>query len=188
MYDENGDSRGYGFVRFSDETEQKRALVEMQGVSGLGNRPIKVSHATPKNKPTTTTTSTEQALSQTYANQQQWWQQYQDYSQYYQQYYNYYNYQQPNYYNQQTAAYGTAQQGQQYGTGTANQQQSTTAATTYQAKKVTEKLEDPDVPLDIAAENALYMEEHTGLIDNVVDCHWQPLDTITSKIPEVATT
>lgn len=40
--------RGYGFVRFSDETEQKRALMEMQGAVGLGGRAIKVSQATPK--------------------------------------------------------------------------------------------------------------------------------------------
>ena len=39
---------GYGFVRFSDENEMKRALVEMQGASGLGSKPIRVSVATPK--------------------------------------------------------------------------------------------------------------------------------------------
>jgi len=40
--------RGYGFVRFSDETEQKRALSEMQGARGLGGKAIRVSVATPK--------------------------------------------------------------------------------------------------------------------------------------------
>ncbi|KAK3819679.1 MAG: hypothetical protein J3Q66DRAFT_161032 [Benniella sp.] len=44
-----GMSRGYGFVRFSDESEQLRALHEMQGVY-CGCRPIRVSMATPKNK------------------------------------------------------------------------------------------------------------------------------------------
>ncbi|KAF9432000.1 hypothetical protein BGZ76_011420 [Entomortierella beljakovae] len=44
-----GASRGYGFVRFADENEQQRALHEMQGVF-CGNRPIRVSMATPKNK------------------------------------------------------------------------------------------------------------------------------------------
>ena len=42
-------SRGYGFVRFSQEDEQKRALSEMQGVY-CGNRPMRISTATPKNK------------------------------------------------------------------------------------------------------------------------------------------
>ncbi|KAF9081054.1 tRNA selenocysteine 1-associated protein 1 [Mortierella sp. AD031] len=44
-----GISRGYGFVRFGDESEQLRALHEMQGVF-CGSRPIRISMATPKNK------------------------------------------------------------------------------------------------------------------------------------------
>ncbi|KAK6953982.1 hypothetical protein Daesc_003944 [Daldinia eschscholtzii] len=46
---QTGQSRGYGFVRFSDEKDQQRALVEMQGVY-CGNRPMRVSPATPKNR------------------------------------------------------------------------------------------------------------------------------------------
>lgn len=42
-----GVSRGYGFVRFSDQQDQERALREMQGVY-CGNRPMRVSAATPK--------------------------------------------------------------------------------------------------------------------------------------------
>ncbi|KAK3629291.1 hypothetical protein LTR56_018178 [Elasticomyces elasticus] len=45
----SGMSRGYGFVRFSDEQEQQSALNEMQGVY-CGNRPMRISTATPKNK------------------------------------------------------------------------------------------------------------------------------------------
>ncbi|KAK8163879.1 mRNA binding post-transcriptional regulator [Phyllosticta citrichinensis] len=45
----SGMSRGYGFVRFSEESEQQRALNEMQGVY-CGNRPMRISTATPKNK------------------------------------------------------------------------------------------------------------------------------------------
>lgn len=45
----SGQSRGYGFVRFSDEGDQQRALTEMQGVY-CGNRPMRISTATPKNK------------------------------------------------------------------------------------------------------------------------------------------
>lgn len=44
----NGRSKGYGFVRFSEETDQQRALIEMQHMTGLGRRPIRVSLATPK--------------------------------------------------------------------------------------------------------------------------------------------
>jgi RNA recognition motif-containing protein len=45
----SGMSRGYGFVRFSEEADQQRALTEMQGVY-CGNRPMRISTATPKNK------------------------------------------------------------------------------------------------------------------------------------------
>ncbi|KAF2857127.1 RNA-binding domain-containing protein [Piedraia hortae CBS 480.64] len=44
-----GTSRGYGFVRFADEADQQKALREMQGVY-CGNRPMRISTATPKNK------------------------------------------------------------------------------------------------------------------------------------------
>ncbi|KAK4184705.1 putative RNA-binding protein [Podospora australis] len=44
-----GQSRGYGFVRFTDEADQQRALVEMQGVY-CGNRPMRISTATPKTR------------------------------------------------------------------------------------------------------------------------------------------
>jgi RNA recognition motif-containing protein len=45
----SGMSRGYGFVRFSSEQDQQNALSEMQGVY-CGNRPMRISTATPKNK------------------------------------------------------------------------------------------------------------------------------------------
>ncbi|EWC45824.1 hypothetical protein DRE_05161 [Drechslerella stenobrocha 248] len=45
----SGMSRGYGFVRFADEGDQQRALTEMQGVY-CGNRPMRISTATPKSK------------------------------------------------------------------------------------------------------------------------------------------
>jgi len=44
----NGESRGFGFVRFSNSFEQTAALREMQFFQGLGGRPIRVSSAMPK--------------------------------------------------------------------------------------------------------------------------------------------
>ncbi|VDN16232.1 unnamed protein product [Dibothriocephalus latus] len=44
----NGKSRGYGFVRFSSESDQDKALIEMQNFCGLGYKPIRVSLAIPK--------------------------------------------------------------------------------------------------------------------------------------------
>ena len=43
-----GVTRGFGFVRFSNQAEQMAALREMQNFSGLGGRPIRVSSATPR--------------------------------------------------------------------------------------------------------------------------------------------
>lgn len=43
----SGKSRCFGFVRFSDELERQRALVEMDGV-WFGGRPLRVANATPR--------------------------------------------------------------------------------------------------------------------------------------------
>lgn len=45
-----GISRGYGFVRFTEETDQQRALIEMHGLYCL-SRPMRISPATAKFKP-----------------------------------------------------------------------------------------------------------------------------------------
>ncbi|KAJ7898717.1 hypothetical protein B0H13DRAFT_1623055 [Mycena leptocephala] len=44
-----GTNRGYGFVRFGEEADQQRALVEMHGLYCL-SRPMRISPATPKSK------------------------------------------------------------------------------------------------------------------------------------------
>ncbi|OWF46042.1 tRNA selenocysteine 1-associated protein 1-like [Mizuhopecten yessoensis] len=48
VLENNGRSKGYGFVRFSEETDQQRALIEMQHMTDIGTKPIRVSLATPK--------------------------------------------------------------------------------------------------------------------------------------------
>ena len=48
VLDSSGKSKGFGFVRFSEETDQQRALIEMQHMTGIGRRPIKVGLAAPK--------------------------------------------------------------------------------------------------------------------------------------------
>ncbi|KAE9407244.1 hypothetical protein BT96DRAFT_933577 [Gymnopus androsaceus JB14] len=50
-----GVSRGYGFVRFTDESDQQRALIEMHGLYCL-SRPMRISPATAKFKPTSSMT------------------------------------------------------------------------------------------------------------------------------------
>jgi len=42
VMDDTGSSKGFGFIRFNNETEQQTALTSMMGVSGLGGKPLKV--------------------------------------------------------------------------------------------------------------------------------------------------
>ena len=42
VLDDTGCSKGFGFIRFNNETEQQTALTSMMGVSGLGGKPLKV--------------------------------------------------------------------------------------------------------------------------------------------------
>ncbi|KAH8351839.1 hypothetical protein KR084_000138 [Drosophila pseudotakahashii] len=50
ILDSLGFSKGYGFVRFGIEDEQKSALYDMNGYIGLGSKPIKICNAVPKPK------------------------------------------------------------------------------------------------------------------------------------------
>lgn len=56
ILDSSGFSKGYGFVRFGLEEEQKSALYEMNGYIGLGTKPLKICNAVPKPKMTSTST------------------------------------------------------------------------------------------------------------------------------------
>jgi hypothetical protein len=42
VLDATGCSKGYGFVRFGNESEQQSALYSMTGTPGLGSKPLKV--------------------------------------------------------------------------------------------------------------------------------------------------
>lgn len=54
ILDSSGFSKGYGFVRFGNEDEQKSALYEMNGFIGLGSKPLKICNAVPKPRSATT--------------------------------------------------------------------------------------------------------------------------------------
>lgn len=58
ILDSSGFSKGYGFVKFGLEEEQKNALYEMNGYVGLGTKPLKICSAVPKPKTATTTVTT----------------------------------------------------------------------------------------------------------------------------------
>lgn len=50
VLDNAGYSKGYGFIRFGSEEEQKHCLNNMNGFPGLGSKPIKVSSVIPKSE------------------------------------------------------------------------------------------------------------------------------------------
>lgn len=77
ILDSSGFSKGYGFVRFGSEDEQKDSLTSMNGYVGLGTKALKICNAVPKPKgAVTTTTSTTSNTTTTYTTAG-------DYSQYY---------------------------------------------------------------------------------------------------------
>lgn len=52
ILDSSGYTKGYGFVRFGSEEEQRNALYAMNGYTGLGSKPLKICTAVPKPKGT----------------------------------------------------------------------------------------------------------------------------------------
>ncbi|XP_074642375.1 tRNA selenocysteine 1-associated protein 1-like [Tubulanus polymorphus] len=176
VLDQDGSSKGYGFVRFTDEMEQQRALLEMQH-SLVGRKPIRVSLATPKR-----TTRPQQQP------QQQQQQQSYDQSAYYQNYYqqqqqnqqNYYNSWQ-NYNNQQYYNYNQAG----YDPYSQTQVADTTQEVEAEAYDDLEALEDPGQDIDIEKENEAYIEENDEFFKAMEESRWSGLDSLTTAI-EVA--
>ncbi|KAH1175065.1 hypothetical protein KIL84_021479 [Mauremys mutica] len=156
VLDQTGVSKGYGFVKFTDELEQKRALTECQGAVGLGSKPVRLSVAIPKANRVKTV-----EYNQMYNY---------NYNQYYQQYQNYYAQWG---YDQNTGSYSYSYP--QYGY---------TQSTMQTYEEVGEDaLEDPMPQMDVTEANKQFMEQSEELYDALMDSHWQPLDTVSSEIP-----
>ncbi|XP_035667755.1 tRNA selenocysteine 1-associated protein 1-like isoform X2 [Branchiostoma floridae] len=181
VLDAAGNSRGYGFVRFTDENEQKRALTEMQGAVGLGGKALRVSPATPRNRD-----KTQQQQQQQHGAGGQ----YDQYSQYYQQYQNYWNQYYPQssqYYNYNqygTSSYSPNSQTQNQGyenTPTNNQSESSVEAKS--PSDPSSDLQDPNPPLNIEEMNKEFMHRSEELYEAMEASRWQPLDSVTSPIP-----
>ncbi|XP_065553857.1 tRNA selenocysteine 1-associated protein 1 isoform X4 [Lathamus discolor] len=95
-----------------------------------------------------------------------------NYNQYYQQYHNYYAQWG---YDQNTGSYSYSYP--QYGY---------TQSTIQTYEEVGEDaLEDPTPQLDVHEANKQFMEQSEELYDALMDCHWQPLDSVSSEIPAV---
>lgn len=50
VLDVNGISKGYAFVRFGTEHDQKKCVSEMNGYTGLGGKPMKIGTAIPRDQ------------------------------------------------------------------------------------------------------------------------------------------
>ncbi|KAM4608112.1 tRNA selenocysteine 1-associated protein 1-like [Discoglossus pictus] len=158
-----GLSAGYGFVAFPDQESANKCLKKLNGKhipgGGLWKR-FKLNHALNQG-------FTGNALESSPAVQVQtdYTQAYNYYNQTYQQMYTNWRY------DQKTGSYHYPQYGY-----TQNCYQ------TYEDLGE-DALEDPMLKLDVEEANKQFMEQSEELYDALMDCHWQPLDTVTSKIP-----
>ncbi|XP_028834177.1 tRNA selenocysteine 1-associated protein 1-like isoform X2 [Denticeps clupeoides] len=190
--DPYGNSKGYGFVKFSDENEQKKALEEFQNASGLGGKAIRISIAVNKGP-----------KSNSYHNQNQNYSNYNNYNNYQQSYYqqpyqNYYSQwgydQYNNYSNYGYGSYGNPPPVPPHGMmgppppvgmpPMPPDMQPPTEPQESVAEAEEEYAEDPNPQVDVDTLNRQYMEQSEELYDSLMSCHWQPLDSVTSEIPE----
>lgn len=159
VLDSRGMSKGYGFVRFSEETDQQKALIEMQHTIGLGRKPMRVSLATPKKTNTYDGGNTAGPNMAAASYQSKAYQDY--YQQYYQQYYNQY------YASQQVA-------------------QAPPAQTYYNANDDQNALEEPELEIDVNKYNKEYMAQSEEIFDVLEDSRWHPMDQWNSTVPATA--
>ncbi|KFV39516.1 tRNA selenocysteine 1-associated protein 1-like, partial [Tyto alba] len=149
-----GYSRGYAFVRFGEQGDQMRALQDCQNAPGLGGKRIRLSIGISKRL---------KAEFQRYQSYN-----YNDYYQDYQNYYSQWGYDPYADYNYSSYAPYDSMQTE------------TSAMTEINDDLITE---DPQLYLDVDEMNRQFMETSEELYDSLMNCHWQPLDTVTSDIP-----
>ncbi|KFP15200.1 tRNA selenocysteine 1-associated protein 1-like, partial [Egretta garzetta] len=149
-----GYSRGYAFVRFGEQGDQMRALQDCQNAPGLGGKRIRLSIGISKRL---------KAEFQRYQSYN-----YNDYYQDYQNYYSQWGYDPYTDYNYSSYAPYDSMQAE------------TAAMTEISDDLITE---DPQLYFDVDEMNRQFMETSEELYDSLMNCHWQPLDTVTSDIP-----
>ncbi|KAH9523665.1 tRNA selenocysteine 1-associated protein 1 [Bulinus truncatus] len=167
VLDQNGKSKGFGFIRFSEESDQQRALIEMQHMTGLGRRPIKVSLASIK-KPSESASglppSTPGSHGGYYAGHYSW---------------GGYNY----HYNLPYTQASSSSHNLEYMSASAYSDQNNSSTATV-AEDDSEVLEDPGLEINIGKENREFIESSESFFVSLEQSRWQPLDTIMSEIPD----
>ncbi|XP_036375054.1 tRNA selenocysteine 1-associated protein 1-like [Megalops cyprinoides] len=189
--DPYGNSRGYGFVKFGDENEQKKALEEFQNATGLGGKPIRISIAVNKGNKTNNYHQNHSYnnyhQNHNYSNYQQDY-----YQQPYQSYYPQWGYDQYSGYNYGYGSYGPpppvpGMMGPPPPLNippmSADVHPPTEQTSESLEDSAEDTVEDPNPQTDVDALNKQYMERSEELYDSLMDCHWQPLDSVTSAIP-----
>ncbi|NXI63236.1 TSP1L protein, partial [Anseranas semipalmata] len=149
-----GYSRGYAYVRFGEQGDQMRALQDCQNAPGLGGKRIRLSIGISKRL---------KAEFQRYQSYN-----YNDYYQDYQNYYSQWSYDAYAEYNYNSYAPYDSMQAE------------SSVMTEISDDLITE---DPQLYLDVDEMNRQFMETSEELYDSLMNCHWQPLDTVTSDIP-----
>lgn len=178
IMDDSGFSRGYGFVKFGLEEEQKNALYEMNGYIGLGSKPLKICSAVPKPKD-----GQPQAPSATSIVQQAY-----EYSQYYYDQYSTY-WQGYNYDSSQTSTDATAyynsiqQQAAAYASSNASAIANSYNSTQhYSATKYDQEddyaLVDYKTVIDVEKMNREKVDMERNLYDSLESSKWQPLELL----------
>ncbi|NXW02106.1 TSP1L protein, partial [Fregetta grallaria] len=158
-----GYSRGYAFVRFGEQGDQMRALQDCQNAPGLGGKRIRLSIGISKRL---------KAEFQRYQSYN-----YNDYYQDYQNYYSQWGYDPYADYNYSSyAPYDSMQAAFAAGCCVHASQDLTLVLTRL-------LFPDPQLYLDVDEMNRQFMETSEELYDSLMNCHWQPLDTVTSDIP-----
>lgn len=172
ILDSSGFSKGYGFVRFGSEDEQKDSLTAMNGYVGLGTKALKICNAVPKPKgpPTTppSTTSSSTTAAATYSAAQ-------DYTQYY----------------DPTAYWGNYASWQGYYDQTGDMSQIASTEMMYQhvdvANNGQEYLQEHEdeleliehtVPIDVEKLNKEMMDQDAGLWDALENSKWLPCQAL----------
>lgn len=184
--DDSGFSRGYGFVKFGLEEEQKSALNEMNGYLGLGSKALKICSAVPKPKDGSMVMPSQPSATSIVQ------QAYDQYSQYYDQYSYYWQQQQTGYsYDASSAAPTTTAPQIDPATYYSQQAQQQIAATQAQqhnpyASQHSYKYEhDDDYALvdyktnfDVDKMNQETIDRDRNFYDSVESSKWQPLDML----------
>lgn len=180
ILDSNGFSKGYGFVRFGVEEEQRAALYEMTGYMGLGTKALKICNAVPKPKgelapepPVSATTIVQNAFAAAAAASNPDYSQYYDPSAYWQ---NYSTWSASGYYDQHGAQ--TAPSDPSVSGGYYHHHQHSGQWPMYSPEDDDMALVEHKRELDVDAMNREAIDADRNLYDAIESSKWLPIEQL----------